>query len=356
MFVPMIHLTLRIEKMPMNSQDLMLKAIRGEPVPRVPCGPLATFFCAADAGVSVLDFSQKPGVQVECILRYYEKYRPDAVWISADTWVTAQAMGAPVFQTQKNQPLAGSPDGFVSRTQDLARIPKPDPYTRGRQPLLLETVSRVAEELGREVFVVGCFDQSPFSLACQALGLANMMTRIMEDRPFVEALLETCLEHSTAYAEAMAACGADMLSTGDSPASLIGPDLYGSLALPWEKRLFARLDNTTDSVLSLHICGDTSAILDAMAQSEAHVLEIDHFVDLDYAFGKVEDRVALWGNIDPVGVLLNGNTTLVKQKAQELLGQARAHPSRRFVLSSSCTLAPDTPPENLFALLEAARC
>ena len=340
--------------MPMNSRDLTLKAIRGEPVPRVPCGPLATFFCAADTGVSLHDYSLKPGVQVECILRYYEKYRPDAVWVSADTWVTAQAMGAPVFQPQQNQPLTGSPEGFVSRAQDLACIPRPDPYTRGRQPLLLETLSRIAEELGSEVFVVGCFDQSPFSLACQALGLTNMMTRLVEDRPFVEALLETCLEHSAAYAEAMAACGADMLSSGDSPASLIGPDLYGSLALPWEQKLFSRLRINTDNVLSLHICGDTSAILDAMSHSGAHVLEIDHFVDLDYAFGKVQDRVALWGNIDPVGVLLNGDASCVRHNTLELLGQAQADPSRRFVLSSGCTLAPDTPPENLKALLEAA--
>ncbi len=333
----------------------MFKAIQGEPVPHAACGPLATFFCAADAGASVQDYSLKPDVQVECILRYYEKYRPDAVWISADTWVTAQAMGAPVFQPQENQLLTGSPEGFLTRMQDLDRIPKPAPYTRGRQPLMLETLSRVEEELGDEVFVVGCFDQSPFSLACQVLGLTGMMTLMMEDLPFVDALLDICLEHSAAYAESMAACGADMLSTGDSPAALIGPDLYRSLALPWEKKLFSRLRSTTDKVLSLHICGDTTAILDAMAQSEAHVLEIDHFVELNNAFDKVEDHVALWGNIDPVGILLNGDAPCVKQKALELLSKAQAAPSRRFVLSSGCTLAPETPAENLFAMFEAAR-
>jgi len=76
---------------------------------------------------------------------------------------------------------------------------------------------------------------------------------------------------------------------------------------------------------------------------------------LEAAFGKVGGRVALWGNIDPVGVLLNGDTPLVKQRTLELLDQANAVFSRRFVLSSGCTLAPNTPPENLLALLQAAR-
>ncbi len=338
----------------MNSRALILDAVGGKPVSRFPSGPLATFFCASDAGISVQDYSQNPKMQVESILRYYDKYRPDAVWISADTWVTAQAMGAPVFQIQANQPVTGPPEGFISRPQDLARIPKPDPFSLGRQPLMLEVLSRIVEKLGGEVFVVGCFDQSPFSLACQALGLTNLLARLWEDQPFLEGLLEACLDHASAYAEAMAACGADMLSTGDSPAVLIGPDLYGSLGQPWEQKLFTRLGKTTDAVLSLHICGDTSAILESMAQSGAHVLEIDHFVDLEAAFGKVGGQVALWGNIDPVGVLLNGDPALVRQRALALLDQARAVLPRRFVLSSGCTLAPQTPPENLLALLQAA--
>jgi len=294
-------------------------------------------------------------VQVDCILRYHDKYRPDAVWISTDTWVTAEAMGAPVFSPLGDQPLTGPPEGFISTTRDLDRIPIPDPYSQGRQPLQLEVLTRVVEALGQETFVVGCFDQSPFSLACQALGMTSIMTRIIEDRPFIEDLLEKCLEHSLAYAEAMAACGADMLSTGDSPASLLGPDLYSSVALPWEQKLFSNLREHTDRVLSLHVCGDTTAILQYIAGSGAHVLEIDHLVNIGGVFGKLGDQVALWGNIDPVGVLFNRNAAEVEAAVRGLLREVKAAGGRRFVLSSGCILAPETPPENLQALFSAAR-
>jgi uroporphyrinogen-III decarboxylase len=141
----------------MTSRDLVKKALKGEPAPLPACGPLATFFCAAEAGISLQEFTLNADVQVDCILRYHEKYRPDAVWVSVDTWVTAEAMGAPVFSPLGDQPLTGPPEGFISTTRDLDRIPIPDPNSRGRQPIMLEVLTRVVEALGQDTFVVGCF-------------------------------------------------------------------------------------------------------------------------------------------------------------------------------------------------------
>jgi MtaA/CmuA family methyltransferase len=339
----------------MTAKDLINRAIRGESTPRTACGPQATFFCAADAGTTLQEFTLSADVQVENILRYHEKYRPDAVWISTDTWVTAEAMGAPVFSPLGNQPLTGPSKGFITTPRDLGRIPAPDPYSRGRQPLQLEVLERVVATLGKETLVVGCFDQSPFSLACQAVGVTSLMTRILEDPPFVVALLEKCLEHALAYAEAMAACGADMLSTGDSPAGLLGPELYSSVALPWERELFSALEQRTDKILSLHICGDTTPIVPFMSESGAHVLEVDHSVDMAEAFAQVGEAVALWGNLDPVSLLLNGSRDDVEAAVRGLLTAVGPGTRRRFVLSSGCILAPETPPGNLQALFRGAR-
>ncbi len=338
----------------MTARELVIRALSGRSTPRPAVGPLATFFCAADAGVGLEDFTLSADVQVDCLLRYHEKYRPDAVWIATDTWITAEAMGAPVKRVGKNQPLGGPPQGFISSARDLDRIPPPDPYAQGRQPLMLEVLSRVVERIGAEVFTVGCFDQSPFSLACQALGMTAMMTKIMDDRPLVDAVMEKSLDHALAYAEAMAACGADMLSTGDSPAGLLGRKHYVSVAFPMERRLFERLRSSTEKLLSLHICGDTSDILADMAESGAHVLEIDHHVRIDDAMNAVGDRVALWGNLDPVTVLLQGGREDVAASVTRILSAVRDAGGSRFVLSSGCILAPGSPAENIHALIESS--
>lgn len=337
----------------MNSRDLVKQALQGLAVPRVPTGPLAVHYCAGVAGVTVRQFTLQPRVLAESVLRYYERFRPDAVWVSADTWVSAEAMGAVVGATGEDQPLGGMGPPLIRTARDLDRIPRPDPGAQGRYPLMLEALSRVVEGLGREVYVVACFDQYPFSLAAALLGINEIMLSLADDRPLVEAVMERALEYSLAYARALDAAGADLLSGGDSPAGLLGPVAYREVALPFERRLIAALKSTTTKPVSLHVCGDALPILADMATTGADVLEIDHKVDLARACATVGPQVALWGNLDPVGVLAQGNPELVRHTARQAVETVRAQGHRRFVLSSGCTLAMETPAQNLAALLEA---
>ena len=65
--------------------------------------------------------------------------------------------------------------------------------------------------------------------------------------------------------------------------------------------------------------------------------------------------MAIWGNLDPVGVLARGSVEQVRQATRELLQDADRCGHRRFVLSSGCTLAVETPAENLQAMFDAVR-
>jgi MtaA/CmuA family methyltransferase len=320
----------------------------------VATGPLAVHFCAGQAGASLREYTSSARVLADCVLRYYEQFHPDAVWISADTWVNAQAMGKAVAFPGPGQPLAGTPEPLVRTAADIARIPPPDPGKQGRWPLMLEAAGRVVEALGKEVFVVACFDLYPFSLACALMGMERLMLALYDDRGLVEAVLDRCGEYTLAYAKALAALGADMLSGGDSPAGLIGPRLYREVALPAERRVIAGLKSPAMPPVSLHICGNATPILADMAGSGADVLELDQQVDMAVACRVVPATTALWGNLDPVGVLARGTCQQVCAATDRVLRTVAASGRRRFVLSSGCTLAVDTPPANLAAMIERA--
>lgn len=334
-----------------NSRQLVRDALAGRPGPRVPVGPLAVHYCAAVSGISLRDYTTDTARLAESVIRYAERFQPDAVWVSADTWVSAEAMGARVGATDEHQPFGGLGEPLIRCPRDLDRIPPPDPATQGRYPLMIEALRRVVEAIGQEVWVVACFDQYPFSLAAALMGINEIMLRLTDDRPWVEALMERCLEYGAAYARALSAAGADMLSGGDSPAGLIGPRMYREVALPFEKRLIAAIKATTPKPVSLHICGDARPILADMASSGADVLEIDHQVDLAQACRLVGPDIVLWGNLDPVGVLAHGSVAQVARAAREAVAAVAACGHRRFVLSSGCTLAMETPAANLEALL-----
>jgi MtaA/CmuA family methyltransferase len=219
---------------------------------------------------------------------------------------------------------------------------------------MLEALGRVVEALGREVFIVACLDQYPFSLAAALMGIGELMLKLSDDPPLVEALMERCLEFGVAYGCALASVGADLLSGGDSPAGLIGPQAYRRFAWPFERRLISSLKTTTGKPVSLHICGQATPLLADMAATGADVLEIDHQVDLAPACRIVGPAVGLWGNLDPVGVLAQGTPAQVERAACSVLAAVNAAGHRRFVLSSGCTLAMETPVENLEAMKRAA--
>jgi MtaA/CmuA family methyltransferase len=337
-------------------KELVRRTLAGEAVSRAVAGPLAVHYCAGLAGISLRDYTLNPRLLADSVIRYHERFRPDAVWLSADTWVTAEAMGAEVAFPGPGQPLAGTGVPAVRSPADIDRIPPPDPASQGRWPLMLDALRYVKQAVGEDVFVVACFDQYPFSLACALLGIGRAMVEITDDRSALEALMDKCGEYTVAYARALAEAGADMLSGGDSPAGLLGPRMYRDVALPYEKRVVAELKSRLAQPVSLHICGNATPILADMASSGADVLELDHQVDIAAACGVLGPEIAVWGNLDPVGLLVQGAPAEVRRATNDLLRSAQACGHGRLVVSSGCTLAPDTPAENIEALLDAARC
>ena len=336
------------------SPKLVLRALQGLDLPRVPTGSLAVHFCAGFAGYSLREYTSNARALADSVIRYCERFRPDAVWLSADTWVSAGAMGAAVGATSDDQPFGGLGPPLVRSAADVDRIAPPDVGAQGRYPLMLEALSRVVAALGQETCVVACLDQYPFSLAAALMGINEIMVKSLDDPAFVEALMARCAEYAVAYGRALAEAGADLLSGGDSPAGLLGPELYARLALPFERAVISAL-KTVGKPVSLHICGNATPMLRAMASSGADVLELDHFVDLADACRIIGPEITIWGNLDPVGVLARGTPVQVEEAARKAVAAVNATGHRRFVLSSGCTLAVETPPANLDALSRVAR-
>lgn len=152
--------------------------------------------------------------------------------------------------------------------------------------------------------------------------------------------------------------GADLVICGDSSASpdLISPAMYEKYVWAFEKKVFSAIQplcREHNAYSILHICGNTTGILDRMAETGADILEIDHKVDLGEAADIVGDRACLMGNLDPTTVLLQGSPELVMQKSKECIEKTRG--KSRFILGSGCEVPVKTPVENIKAMTQAAQ-
>jgi uroporphyrinogen decarboxylase len=71
------------------------------------------------------------------------------------------------------------------------------------------------------------------------------------------------------------------------------------------------------------------------------------------AHGKMKDQAVFIGNLDPSGVMGLGSPELVEERSRELVGIFADTP--RFILNAGCAIPADTPPENVRAMIRAAR-
>jgi uroporphyrinogen decarboxylase len=208
----------------------------------------------------------------------------------------------------------------------------------------------------REIWVRGNCDQCPFGLAAQMRGSAEWMMDLTDEHLHEDArgLLEFCADATIQFIRLMAATGAHMVSNGDSAAGpgVISPSLYRAFAWPYEQRVAAAAHSTGLPYL-LHICGKTDAILHDMVETGADALELDYKTDVALAREVLRGRATFVGNLDPSGVLARMNPREIERETRRLLEVF--HDSPRFILNAGCAIPSGTPPENLRAMLQAAR-
>ena len=140
----------------------------------------------------------------------------------------------------------------------------------------------------------------------------------------------------------------DPVATG----SVLGRRQFDEFALPYLKQLHGHIAARGLPVV-LHICGQTSRILDAMAEAGANLLSLDD-ISMAEARDRVGARVALMGNVRPAQTLLKGKPEDVLREVRELCAIGRGCPAG-FVLGSGCEVPTDSPPENLDAMMAGAR-
>jgi len=83
------------------------------------------------------------------------------------------------------------------------------------------------------------------------------------------------------------------------------------------------------------------------------VFNFSHEMDIAEVKARMGQRVALMGNVPPLDVGVRGTPADVARYAQECLD--RGAPGGGMILSFGGGVSPGTPPENVDALLQAAR-
>jgi len=155
------------------------------------------------------------------------------------------------------------------------------------------------------------------------------------------------------YGIACVHAGADIahLSDPTSSGDAVSPKVWEEFGLPYTKRVVEALKKMGVKI-TMHICGDTTDRLELLALTGVDGLSLDHKVDLVYAKKVVGDRVCLIGNLNPTDTLVFKSADQVYEEARSLIS---AMGPSRFILSSGCSIPANAPPENIEAMVKAAK-
>jgi uroporphyrinogen decarboxylase len=135
--------------------------------------------------------------------------------------------------------------------------------------------------------------------------------------------------------------------------TVISPRQFKEFGFPYLKRLVDFLHQNGKPV-TLHICGKTGPIWQAMADTGADCISIDNAADLAEAKTAVGHRVRLMGNIPPSEIVLEGTPAQVRAAVRQCVRKAWDNP-KGFIVASGCSLPVETPFENIDAMLDAVR-
>jgi hypothetical protein len=220
-----------------------------------------------------------------------------------------------------------------------------------------DSIDRVVAEAGTEYSVHGEVT-SPFDYYLRLFGHTQALIGLLENPERAKEILERFTAGIIWLARGLVAHRVDAVKVSSPYAGsgFISPRFYREFVMPYEGRIAASVRGLGVPAY-IHTCGAVDDRLEMMVEAGFSGLEcLDPpplgNVELADAKRRVRERAFIKGNIDPVHVLLGQSVEEVRRDAEFRLEVGK--PGGSYILSTACSIAPRTPPENIQALAEVA--
>jgi [methyl-Co(III) methanol-specific corrinoid protein]:coenzyme M methyltransferase len=333
----------------LNERARLLRALDRDQPDRVPCmSPLqtGTVELMEASGCFWPEAIRDPG-KMYCLSRAaHDIAGLEGVRVPFDVTAEASVLGARTGREALDRQPSIAVTAIKDR-EELDRLEILEPCSGQATKAVLTVVDLLSTRM--EGVPVVCGIVAPFMLACQLLGIELTLMNIVKEPSFVRMLVRKAEQFDQRYVVSAVEAGADVITLIDATATgdILSAKQYEDYALPYETgtALRARFGGARSV---LHICGDTSALLESIRGSGATALSVDQCMDLVKVREALKDDMALIGNVSPTGSLLFGTPGDVDLESR---GCLRAGVD---VLAPGCGLAPRTPTGNIKAMVMTA--
>lgn len=321
-----------------------------EPQDRFPVFPLVTSHAARVAGITVREYVTSGRAMARAQLAAQEQYGHDFISLFSEVGIIAEALGSEFTYPEDDLPMLSRPRW--SSLPDVSDLSDgSDVSDRGRLRVYLDAIGSAYEARGDRVPVLA-YIPAPFTTAQHLVETESFLLGLLLEPGKVRRLLDYATHAVIAFSRACINAGAlpvlvDPLASG----SVVSAGHYRDFCLPYEKKVIDYWHRYDLDVI-LHICGDTSGIIELMPDTGADLLSIDR-IDLKQAVSKVGSRVRIIGNFDTTEIWL-ASADSIAERVEQMVAEARDCPMG-FVAATGCEVPLAAPPENIMSFVQTAK-
>jgi uroporphyrinogen decarboxylase len=303
--------------------------------------------------VGFIDLCRNSDLAAEVMLQTVERLGVDAAIIFSDLLLILEPMGLGLEFTAGEGPVLHGP---IRTAADVDRLRELEDLA----PLqyVFDTVRKTRAGLSDDLPVIG-FAGAPFTLAAYAIeGGGSRDYRLAKTLMFSDtgawnAIMARLARGIAAYLNAQIDAGAQLVQIFDSWVGCLGVDDYRRYVLPHTR---AVIEAVRPGVPVIHFATGNPALTPLLAEAAGTrradtVVGVDWRLPLGDAWRTVGHDMAIQGNLDPVVLLSTPDA--IRRRAAEVLQQAAGRPGHIFNLGHG--VLPQTPPENVLALIEAVK-
>ena len=291
------------------ANDSFLRACLRQPTEHTPvwlmrqAGRYLPEYCATRARAgSFMGLATNPAFATEVTLQPLDRYALDAAILFSDILTVPDAMGLGLSFA------AGEGPRFAHPVRDEAAVAKLEIPDMAKLQYVFDAVSSIRKALNGRVPLIG-FSGSPWTLACYMVEGAGsddyrLVKSMLYSRPdLMHRILSLNADTVAAYLNAQIEAGAQAVMVFDSWGGVLADGAFQQFSLAYTQRVLKQLKREHEGQRIPHIVFTKGGglWLEDMLGGEAvpDVLGVDWTVNLAQARRRVDDRVALQGNLDP---------------------------------------------------------
>jgi uroporphyrinogen decarboxylase len=344
----------------MTSQknDRFLRALLREPVDMTPVWMmrqagryLPEYRATRQRAGSFMTLCTTPELACEVTLQPLARYPLDAAILFSDILVIPHAMGLGLTVNEGVGPRFERPARTAS---DVHAIGVPDPETELRY--VIDSVRLIRRELNGRVPLIG-FAGSPWTMATYAVegqGTKDfhvIKTMMYREPKILHELLDKLARAVILYLNAQIAAGAQAVMVFDTWGGALSTPAYKEFSLHYMGQIVdgVRKDSENRRVPCILFTKGGGQWLELIAESGCDAAGLDWTTDIGAARGRVGDRVALQGNMDPAVLLATPDR--IREEVASILRAYGPHPGHVFNLGHGIT--PDVDPTNAGVFIDA---